>query len=60
MGCACRNKSRTASGTATVEGTYRVMVNGKQVYESDNSSAANTVAENFGRLATVLKPGETA
>ena len=59
-GCNCGNKNRaTAAGVATVAGTYRVMVNGRQVYETSSSSAADSVAERFDS-AKILKPGETA
>jgi hypothetical protein len=34
------------------------MVGGRQVYESTNENAANTVAGRFAD-ATILKPGET-
>ncbi|AMD42754.1 hypothetical protein SEA_XKCD426_13 [Streptomyces phage Xkcd426] len=59
MACACAKNRATASGTATVSGTYRVMVGTRKVYETTNESAANTVAERFSG-ATILAPGETA
>ena len=61
MGCNCGNKNRAgASATASaVAGTYRVMVNGRKVYESTNGNAAGSVAERFDN-ATILAPGETA
>lgn len=60
MGCNCGNKNRaTASGAPAVAGTFRVMVNGRKVYESTNGAAADAVAERFDS-ATILKPGETA
>lgn len=59
MGCNCGNKNRaTASGVAAVSGTYRVMVSGRQVYESTNESAADTVAARFDN-ARILAPGES-
>lgn len=60
MACACNRNRATASGAATATaGTYRVMVNGRTVYESSSSSAANSVASRFDN-ATILAPGETA
>lgn len=58
IGCAC-NKSRTAASATAIAGTYRVMVNGRKVYETSSSSAADAVAERFDK-ATILAPGETA
>lgn len=58
MACGCQ-KGRTSGGTTAVSGTYRVMVNGRQVYESSSSTAADTVAARFSD-ATILKPGENA
>lgn len=61
MACAPCNKRRAAAEAAAsvTPGTYRVMVGGRQVYESTNESAAQTVADRFDN-AVVLKPGETA
>jgi hypothetical protein len=60
MGCNCGSKSRaTASGTAAVSGTFRVMVNDHKVYETTNATAADQVASRY-KNATILKPGETA
>lgn len=59
MACGC-NKGR-AGGTAIAAqpGTYRVQVAGRQVYESSNKVAAETVAGRFDD-AKILAPGETA
>lgn len=61
MGCNCGNKNRAgASATASaVAGTYRVMANGRKVYESTNGDAAKAVAGRFDG-ATILAPGENA
>ena len=60
VACNCGNKNRvTAAVPAAVAGTYRVMVNGRKVYETTNSDAADSVAVRFDS-ATILKPGETA
>ena len=60
MGCNCGSKARASTSAAPVPGgTYRVMVNGRQVYETTNGTAAGTVAARF-TSATVLAPGETA
>ena len=58
MACNCNKNRATASATAT-SGTYRVMVNGRKVYETANSSAADAVAERFDN-AKILAPGESA
>lgn len=60
MACACsKNRARaTGTGTPAPSGTYRVMVNGRKVYETSNGSAADTVAARFAS-ATILAPGET-
>lgn len=59
MPCAC-NKNRAASGgTVQRAGTFRVMVNGRQVYESTNGEAAKSVAIRFDN-ATILEPGQSA
>lgn len=61
MACACNKNRATASGVAAVSGTYRVMVNGRKVYETTNPDAAATVAEKFDETVTrILAPGETA
>lgn len=59
MGCAC-NKGRGGVGVNDIStsGTYRVMVNGRKVYESANGTAAETVAQRFDN-ATILAPGES-
>lgn len=60
MGCACNKNRAAASGAAPgPAGTYRVMVNGRKVYESANESAATTVAQRFSG-ATILVPGQDA
>lgn len=59
IGCAC-NKNRASGGsTATVSGTYRVMVGDRKVYETTNPTAADTVAAKFND-ARILAPGESA
>jgi hypothetical protein len=63
MACACsKNRARTTgTGTTIPSGTYRVMVSGRQVYETTNPTAAATVADKFDeKITTVLKPGESA
>lgn len=58
IACGC-NKARAASAggsTGTLSGTYRVFVNGKQVYESSSKEAADTVAARF-ETATIYEPG---
>lgn len=57
MACACNKNRVTAAGVAAVAGTYRVMVNGRKVYESANATAANAVAARFDK-PTILAPGE--
>lgn len=61
MACACsKNRARTTgTGTPAPSGTYRVMVNGRKVYETTNETAAGTVAARFA-AATILAPGESA
>lgn len=60
MACNCNKNRATASGTATATaGTYRVMVNGRTVYESSSDAAAKAVAERFND-AKILNPGESA
>lgn len=59
IACACNKNRATASGAPAVTGTYRIMVNGKKVYESANKDAAESVALRFDN-ATVLAPGENA
>lgn len=61
MACACsKNRARTTgTGTPAPSGTYRVMVNGRKVYETSNDKAADTVAARF-KEATILAPGESA
>jgi hypothetical protein len=60
MACGC-SKNRAAAGAAgnASSGTYRVMVNGRQVYESSSSDAADAVASRF-QSAEILPPGKTA
>jgi hypothetical protein len=58
MACGCSKRNGvTTSGTPA--GTYRVIVSGRQVYESADQKAADTVAERFAN-ATVLPPGREA
>ena len=62
MACNCGRNRAARTGTATASvlpGTYRVIVNEKQVYESSNPVAAETVAARFAG-ASILKPGESA
>ncbi len=57
MACGC-SKGRGAAGVAASGGgTYRVVVNGRQVYESTNPDAAAAVASRF-QSAQIVKPGE--
>lgn len=58
MGCNCGG-NRAAAALSKVSGTYRVMVNGRKVYETSNPDAADTVADRFPG-STILKPGEIA
>jgi len=46
------------TGTPAPSGTYRVMVSGRQVFESSEADKADVVAARFAS-ATVLAPGET-
>lgn len=57
MACGC-SKNRAASGAAGVasSGTYRVLVSGRQVYESSSKEAADAVAGRF-QSAEILPPG---
>lgn len=61
MPCACsKNRARTTgTGTPVPSGTFRVMVNGRQVFETTEGLKAEEVSARFAS-ATVLKPGETA
>lgn len=57
MACGCANKRNSGSGlTAASAGTYRVMVSGRQVYESSSKEAADAVAGRF-QDSTILAPG---
>lgn len=58
IGCAC-NKNRGTASAAAASGTYRVMVNGRKVYESTSGDAASAVAERFSE-AKILAPGQTS
>lgn len=63
IGCGCGSKNRaTASGAQAVSGTYRVMIDGRKVYETTNPDAAGTVAARYDKSSNVvvLKPGEQA
>lgn len=44
--------------SASGSGTYRVLVSGRQVYESNSTSAADAVASRFG-AASVHNPDGT-
>lgn len=57
MACGCSKNRTAAAGSAAVAGTYRVMVNGRKVYETGNETAARTVADKY-RGATILAPGQ--
>lgn len=57
MGCNCGKNRATASGTAAISGTYRVMAGGKQVYESTSQDAAEAVAARFSDAA-IVPPGK--
>ncbi len=54
IACGC-NKARGASGGVSNSGTYRVMVGGRQVYESSSKDAADAVASRFA-TAEILNP----
>lgn len=56
MACGCNKGRATAAGVAVGAGTYRVIVSGRQVYESSSSDAADAVASRF-QDATILPPG---
>lgn len=59
IACNCsKNRAAAAAGSTGPAGTFRVMVNGRKVYESTNETAANLVAERFSD-ATVLAPGQS-
>lgn len=57
MGCGCNKRRAAAGGTATVPGTFRVVVNNRTVYETTDSVAADLVADRYDG-ATILKPGQ--
>ncbi len=59
MPCNCSKNRSAAKGVAQISGTHRVMVNGRQVYETTSADAAATVAARF-KDARVLTPGEAA
>jgi hypothetical protein len=56
-GCQKGKAGFDAQGNRVAPGTYRVIVNGTQVYESSNQSAAEAVSARFEN-ATVLTPGQ--
>ncbi len=56
IACGC-SKGRVASGGVSSVGTYRVMVGGRQVYESSSKDAADAVASRFA-TAEILNPGQ--
>lgn len=65
-GACAKNRARREAAAAAanggvkpVAGTYRVMVNGRQAYESTQLAPAETVAARFTG-AVILAPGETA
>lgn len=60
MACGCSKNRAGVSGTATVSGTYRVLVGGRQVYESSSQEAADLIAGRFkdaGTAVEILAPG---
>lgn len=60
MGCACnKGRARAVNGVPAPAGTYRVMVNGRQVFESSDGKRAEAVAVRF-QDASILAPGESA
>jgi hypothetical protein len=57
MACGCsKGRGAAAAGTASSSGTYRVLVSGRQVYESSSKEAADAVAGRF-QSAEILPPG---
>ena len=69
IACNCgKNRASAGRSSTTVQGTYRVMVNDRQVYESHDDKAAQEVADRFNRanegkpgtapVATILYPGQ--
>ena len=60
IACGCQNRGGGAAAlTASASSTYRVRVNGRQVYESSNPSAAGAVATRF-TVAEILAYGDEA
>lgn len=64
-GACAKNRARREAaaaaangGKAPVPGTYRVMVKGRQAYESSQPGPAKTVAARYAD-AVVLAPGES-
>lgn len=55
MACGC-TKNRAVAGATGTSGTYRVLVRGRQVYESSSKEAADAVASRF-ESAEILAPG---
>lgn len=61
MACGCSKNRTAAAAGAAQSGTYRVMVDGRQVYESSSKDAADSVAGKFDKkFTTILAPGQTA
>lgn len=60
--CACtKNRARGDGSKPPPAGTYRVMVDGRKVYETTNKASADGVAAKFDSKRTdvrVLAPGE--
>lgn len=56
VACGCNKNRATASGGG---GTYTVYVSGRQVYESTNKEAADTVGARFD-TAEVFQPDGTS
>ena len=56
MACGCSKNRAAAGATASATGTFRVLVSGRQVYESSSKEAADAVASRF-QAAEILAPG---
>lgn len=57
MACGCsKNRAGATAATASGGGTFRVLVSGRQVYESSSKEAADAVASRF-QAAEILPPG---
>jgi hypothetical protein len=57
MACGCsKGRAGAAGASASGGGTFRVLVSGRQVYESSSKEAADAVASRF-QNAQILPPG---